>query len=180
MKIIFSLCLIFLFLGWGEAWRLHRLITQNRCDRLKDVIESGEAGSIDQIGQQGQTPLMHAVLQGNVECVKVLLELGANPEIGEKDGYTPMHGAGFQGRAEVAKLLINKGLDPDPVHEDGYTPLARACWGNEQRHTDTAKVLLEAGADLAKVDRVPTNPMTKKLIEEWIEEDDKYIEEMCG
>lgn len=30
-------------------------------------------------------------------------------------------------------------------HRDGFTPLHRACWGGEPRHTDTVRVLLEAG-----------------------------------
>ena len=60
-------------------------------------------------------------------------------------GYTPMHGAGFQGRAEIAKLLIAHGLDPSDRHSDGFTPIHRACWGREQRHADTVRVLLKAG-----------------------------------
>ena len=40
---------------------------------------------------------MNAVLSGQTEVVKALLELGADHKIPEKDGYTPMHGAGFQG-----------------------------------------------------------------------------------
>jgi|TARA_B110000196_G_C20763522_1_gene483259 ankyrin repeat protein len=80
-----------------------------------------------------------------VHAVEALLSAGADATIGEGDGYTPMHGAGFQGRAEVAKLLIAHGLDPSDVHSDGYTPLHRSCWGGEQRHTEMARVLLEAG-----------------------------------
>ena len=53
--------------------------------------------------------------------------------------------AGFQGRASIAKMLIDHGLDPSNRHRDGFTPLHRSCWGSEQRHTDTARVLLEAG-----------------------------------
>ena len=71
-------------------------------------------------------------------------------------------------------------LPPSTTRIDGHTPLARACWGKEPRHTDTAKVFLEAGADLAKVDRVPNNPMTKKLIDEWIVEEEQRVVEMCG
>jgi hypothetical protein len=29
--------------------------------------------------------------------------------------------------------------------QDGYTPIHRACWGRQQRHTDTVKALLEDG-----------------------------------
>jgi ankyrin repeat protein len=44
-----------------------------------------------------QSPLMLASLAGFPEVVKTLLELGANPAIGELREYTPMHGAAFQG-----------------------------------------------------------------------------------
>ena len=50
----------------------------------------------------------------------------------------------------------------------------------EQRHTDTARVLLEAGADVAKIDKVPRNEGTKKLIEEWIEKEEREREALCG
>ena len=33
----------------------------------------------------------------------------------------------------------------DVAKEDGYTPLHRACWGQEQRHVDTVRVLITAG-----------------------------------
>jgi hypothetical protein len=32
------------------------------------------------------------------------------------------------------------------IHVDGFIPMHRACWGDEQRHTDTVRVFLEAGA----------------------------------
>ena len=60
-----------------------------------DLISNGQ--DINQRGPGGQTPLMNAVLSGQTEVVKALLELGADHKIPEKDGYTPMHGAGFQG-----------------------------------------------------------------------------------
>ena len=63
-----------------------------------DLISNGQ--DINQRGPGGQTPLMNAVLSGQTEVVKALLELGADYKIPEKDGYTPMHGAGFQGLVE--------------------------------------------------------------------------------
>ncbi|KAK3243531.1 hypothetical protein CYMTET_46824 [Cymbomonas tetramitiformis] len=98
-------------------------------------------------GPGQQTPLMTAVLQGQANMVGLLLDSGADPTIGEKDGYTPVHGAAYQGRANVMKILIDKNFDLNEVHRDGFTPLHRACWGKEQRHTDTVKLLLNAGVD---------------------------------
>lgn len=96
-----------------------------------------------------QSPLMNAILQGKIEAVKYLLAAGADTSLAEQDGYTPMHGAGFQGRAEIVKLLVNAGLDPNDKHSDGFTPIQRACWGDEQRYTDTVAALLELGATQA-------------------------------
>jgi ankyrin repeat protein len=33
-------------------------------------------------------------------------------------------------------------------HDDGYTPMHRAIWGQEPRHAETVKVLLQLGANL--------------------------------
>lgn len=128
----------------------------------------------------GQSPLMHSVLSGKNAAVELLLARGADTTIGEKDGYTPLHGAGFQGRAKIMKMLIAHGLDPNDYHTDGYTPLHRACWGGEPRHTQTVKVLLEAGVDPSQPSlregqqqlpvEMARRPQTKALLEESIGE----------
>ena len=82
------------------------------------------------------------------------------------------------GRAEVAKLLIDHGLDPSDMHADGYTPLHRACWGREERHTETVRVLLEAGVPPTQATRtgylpatITQNIATRKVIHEFIHQD---------
>lgn len=103
---------------------------------------------LDYIGIGGQSPLVHAVLAGKLTAVKTLLDLGADTTLTEKDGYNVLHAAGFQGRAEILSVLLEnvEGLDPSTdVHEDGFYPMHRACWGREQRHTDTVQVFLENG-----------------------------------
>ena len=85
---------------------------------------------------------------GHTEMVRMLLMLPeVDVSLGEKDGYTAFHGAGFQGRAEIAKLLLedSRNIDPNTFHEDGFAPLHRACWGREQRHVDTIRVLVDMG-----------------------------------
>ena len=144
-----------------------------------DAIEQaiGDGADINGIGPGGQTPIMHATLQGKVEAVRALLKLGADTTIGEKDGYTPMHGAGFQGRSEIAKLLIAHGLDPRDKHSDGYEPMHRAIWGREQRHTDTVKVFLDAGVSPSAKGPNDRSPLTmargatKDLIREALQEE---------
>ena len=95
-----------------------------------------------------QTPLMHASLTGAPEAAAALLELGADPSLGEKDGYTPLHGAAFQGRAAVARVLLADSRVPNARHADGNWPIPRACWGREARHADTVRAFLENGGGL--------------------------------
>ena len=93
-----------------------------------------------------QTPLLAAVLAGQTEIVKQLLETGVDVTIPEKDGYTVMHAAAFQGRAEVVKLLLAYGIDANDVSAlDGFTPFHRTLWTNSERHVETMRVLLEDG-----------------------------------
>ena len=93
-----------------------------------------------------QTPLLAAVLAGQTEIVKILMDTGVDVEIPEKDGYTVMHAAAFQGRAEIAKLLIERGIEVNTNAPDGFTPLHRTLWtGNSKRHLDTMGVLITEG-----------------------------------
>jgi ankyrin repeat protein len=95
----------------------------------------------------GQTCFMASCLQGNLNVVKHLFELGADTSIPEKDGYTPTHGAAFQGRVEVMQFLADSGFDLNEFHEDGFAPLHRTCWGRSKEHADTFKLLVDLGVD---------------------------------
>ena len=126
---------------------LFEAIADNHLDNVRELIRADWRLLNDKTGgPTGQTPVMYAVLAGNKEAVEILMDSGADDTIGDDNGYTPMHGAAFQGRAEIARMLIHKyGLDPSDMHADGFRPLHRACWGDDERHTDTVRVLLEAG-----------------------------------
>jgi ankyrin repeat protein len=109
---------------------------------------------------------MAASLAGNADIVRLLLQHGADPTVGENLGYTAPHGAAFQGHANVLlvlhevfaragllavpdrlTLLLQFGIELNAMHEDGFTPFHRACWGAERRHTQTVELLLELGVD---------------------------------
>ena len=159
-------CLALVAVANGEG-----IFAAVRSDSAERVVASLDAGaSLDGTGPGGQTPLMHAVLQGKDNAVSALLSRNADTTIGEKDGYTPMHGAGFQGRAEIAKLLFAHGLDIRDVHRDGFAPIDRACWGREPRHTATVLALLELGVEVASmkspIDRCGA-AATATLLREW-------------
>ena len=77
-----------------------------------------------------------------------------------------MHGAGFQGRKEIAEVLFKHGVPLNDIHEgDKKGPVQRACWGSEPRHLETAKWMLENGAELmgTELEETRTQEMTEFL-----------------
>jgi ankyrin repeat protein len=137
---------------------------------IRNALEA-DPSLLESIGVGGQTPLIHAVLTGKLTAVKTLLELGADTTATEKDGYSVLHAAGFQGRAEILKILLDRGLDPLDKHQDGFYPIHRACWGLQERHTDTVQVFMDYGvssnlaSDDGKIcDEMTRNEKTKALL----------------
>jgi ankyrin repeat protein len=47
----------------------------------------------------------------NVETVKMLLDLGLDPNIHDEDGRTALHGAAHKGRNEIVQMLVDHGGD---------------------------------------------------------------------
>jgi hypothetical protein len=56
-----------------------------------------------------RTPLMVACDNGDAACVAVLLELGANPNVGSADGFTPCMIAAARGHLDCLRTLGNGG-----------------------------------------------------------------------
>ena len=93
----------------------------------------------------GQTPLMYATLNNDSISVEMLLNAGANHQIGENDGYTPMDGANYNGFPDVLKILLQHNVPTSNKHNDGYTPIHRACWGSSEAHTKCIELLITIG-----------------------------------
>jgi len=54
----------------------------------------------------------------NLEVVKMLLDLGLDPNIQDNDGRAALHGAAHKGRNEVVQLLVDRGAKLD-LHDYG-------------------------------------------------------------
>ena len=93
------------------------------------------------IGDEKPTP-------GHIECVKLLLELGASPHVTTYGAeLTPLHLAciGSSRAVDMVRLLLDAGADVNALGSDNTTPLGFACFLNGA-HPDTIEELLAAGA----------------------------------
>ena len=99
--------LLLLTLGGSQrALGSDELFAAVRSNSLEDITNAlaKDGVHVDVVNAKGQTPLMHAVLLGNTDAVKHLLDKhGADHTIVSKDhskpdndGYLPMHGAAYQ------------------------------------------------------------------------------------
>jgi ankyrin repeat protein len=136
---------------------------------LHDAASQGDLAAIDVLlaegaemdarGENGETPLILAVLTGHVDVIELLIAHGADVMARNERGLTPLHAAAYSGKAELAELLLDHGAAlEDRANISGATPLMLAA---EENHVAVAELLIVRGADLSNPDREGFTPLTQ-------------------
>jgi hypothetical protein len=102
----------------------------------------------EQPAEDCSTPLALAVLRGNTEIARLILEHGGNINAAASpNGQTVLHcvTARDQEAPDMVGLLIENGADVNAVGGDRVTPLMQAA---ARGHAETVKLLLDAHPDL--------------------------------
>jgi len=79
---------------------------------VRELIRAG--APLDHVNNLGWTALIEAIVLGDggarhMQCVKTLLEAGANPNLPDATGRSPLALAGAQGYGEMARLIAAAG-----------------------------------------------------------------------
>jgi ankyrin repeat protein len=94
-------------------------------ENLSAMIQHGLSMNLADV--RGNTLLMLASYNGNIETARMLLKNGAAVDCRNDRGQTPLGGAAFKGYAEIVVSLLQHGADIDADNGGGMTPLMFAA-----------------------------------------------------
>ncbi|XP_077096308.1 ankyrin repeat and SOCS box protein 2b [Siphateles boraxobius] len=107
------------------------------------VLLKARGVCVDKRTLQEQTALMIAVHGRHLDCVRILLEAGADPDISNKNKETPLYKACEQECVGMVELLLSRGASVNQRCRRGWTALHEAARRN---NTALCQTLLQAGA----------------------------------
>ncbi|RDD44087.1 Ankyrin repeat and SOCS box protein 13 [Trichoplax sp. H2] len=129
---------------------------EGREDDLKWLLFDKKISANIHEPETKRTPLHLAASSGGADCVKILLQAGANPNAKEVNGLSPLHLAVYHGRASCVEVLLNNGCKVDARTRFGCTPLHNAAYFEK---SDCARLLLKFGADINAVESWGQTPL---------------------
>ena len=111
---------------------------------LRKLLDGG-AGRWDVIGDfDSRRPIHYAAKNGHLECIKVLLEYGADIHSEDIENETAITLAAFYGHTECVRYLLEQGANVNDRAVDGTPLIYAAQCGNEE----CVRMLLERGASV--------------------------------
>lgn len=124
------------------AGRLFQYARMGHAAELAELFGQGLPANLR--NDKGDSLLMLAAYNGQVETTRVILEAGGDPELANDRGQTPLAGAAFKGETEIAKLLLAHGAAVDGTSDGSRTALMTAAMFDR---TEIVGLLLAHGAD---------------------------------
>ena len=110
---------------------------------VQAIVHHG--GDVNAVNNKGQTPLWFACCDGQGDLVKILLEIGTDPNSTDRDGDSCLHAAIYGCCSfQTIQEIVDCGAHVNSVNKEGATPLLLAC---STAQTELVKILLKAKAD---------------------------------
>jgi ankyrin repeat protein len=105
--------------GTSETALLHDAAAAGDHEALRDLLAPEGVRALIDHEKGGMTALRHAAHLGHTECVRLLLESGAQPDLHTKRGTTALHLAVEQRHAAAAEALLVGGASSTAATKKG-------------------------------------------------------------
>jgi ankyrin repeat protein len=128
---------------------LHEAAGNGEDESVRQLIASGHDVDLRD-EERGDSSLHTAIGEGNLSTTRLLLDLGANPNLSDFAGRTPLHTAALQGDSEIIQVLLDGGAEVDSQTDDWSAPLHLAV---SERNEGAARRLLRGGASVDVPDK---------------------------
>jgi len=128
-------------------------------DTLSALLDHGREGDksvpqwkrvpVNTMSNEGWTPLGCAAHRNHYECVRMLLDAGAEMDIhqGHGSGYTALAEASHHGHVKVVQLFADRGANLERGSRSGFSALSIAAYEGQEA---VVRVLARSGANLNK------------------------------
>ena len=128
---------------------LQRAVEAGQEDKVEELLKQEDI-DVNERAEAGWTALLYAAAQGYPRIAQLLLDAGANPDMGNVHGITPLIYGARYGNIEICRLLLEYGANPDLQDVYGMTALMVAT---RLGYAGVAEMLLKAGASITIKDR---------------------------
>ncbi len=133
----------------------------NHIEAAGVLVDAG--ADVDAKDETEQSAYLIATSEVGDDVALLDLTLEANADVNAKDSYngTGLIRAADRGNVEIVRRLLETAIEIDHVNRLGWTALLEAViLGNgDERHTQTVRLLVDAGADVSLADGDGVTPL---------------------
>ncbi len=138
---VLLLCSLAAPLGAGE---IHEAIRRGDAAAVERLI-AADPSLLRAKDADGSPPLNVAAQAGNVALARLLLDAGADINLGDNEGSNSLHLAASGGGAEMIDFLLSRGMDVNSADDNGSTAV---LFAGGRRHWDVVRHLASKGGKL--------------------------------
>src|SRR5262249_8724400 len=132
-------------IGWSA---LHFAAFSGDSAAIALLLEHGAELNTHSKNKFRNSPLQVALLPGQYQAAKLLLERGADVLVRQGEGFAPIHEAALLGRQDLVDLLLAHGAEINARSNDGRTPVTEALRGG---HKELSAYLRSKGGKGAEI-----------------------------
>ena len=137
----------------GLKWAVIMEVRKGNADFLNEYLDGGADVELKEVSPAGRPLLCWAALGNQFECLKILVDRGADVDIKDCSGTTALNYVcrifPDETRHEAVQFLLGKGADVN-IHDNRYfSPLLHAAMTGD---VPVLKTLVNAGADIERTD----------------------------